>query len=132
MLSHMPELGHSQQVTRSTIAKLYRLETESEGQVQIVRTADQLSACLESGVLAAVLHFEGAEAIDPQLDALQDFYQGGLRALGIVWSRPNAFGYGVPFDFPRSPDTGPGLTPAGKALVRGCNELGILVSLSPE
>ena len=112
------------------MARLFRLETESEGQVQVVCTADQLSTCLENGVLAAVLHFEGAEAIDPQLDALLVFYQAGLRSLGIVWSRPNAFGYGVPFDFPRSPDTGPGLTPAGKDLVRACNELGILVDIS--
>ncbi len=130
LTSHLPELGYSQQVTISTMASLFRLEAESEGQLQVVRTAEQLSACLEHGVLAAVLHFEGAEAIDPQLDALHVFYKAGLRSLGIVWSRPNAFGYGVPFDFGRSPDTGPGLTSAGKALVRACNELGVLVDVS--
>jgi membrane dipeptidase len=130
MTSHSLEVGYAQQVTISTMARLFRLETESEGQVQVVCTADQLSACLEHDVLAAVLHFEGAEAIDPQLDALYVFYRAGLRSLGIVWSRPNAFGYGVPFGFPRSPDTGPGLTPAGKTLVRACNELGILVDIS--
>ena len=124
------ELGHAQQVTISAMSSLYRLETESAGQLQVVRSAGQLAACLDQGVLAAVLHFEGAEAIDPQLDALLVFYQAGLRSLGMVWSRPNAFGYGVPFGFPRSPDTGPGLTPAGKDLVRACNELGILVDLS--
>jgi membrane dipeptidase len=95
-----------------------------------VRTADQLSACLEEGVLAAVMHFEGAEAIDTNLDALLVFYEAGLRSVGIVWSWSNAFGHGVPFLFPDSPDTGPGLTDAGKALVRGCNELGILVDVS--
>jgi membrane dipeptidase len=50
--------------------------------------------------------------------------------LGIVWSRPNAFGHGVPFNFPASPDTGPGLTEAGRTLVKTCNQLGILVDLS--
>ena len=58
------------------------------------------------------------------------FYAAGLRSLGPVWSRPNDFGEGVPFLFPHSPDTGPGLTDAGKALVRACNELGILVDVS--
>jgi membrane dipeptidase len=36
----------------------------------------------------------------------------------------------VPFAFPSSPDTGPGLTEAGKALVRACNRLGIMLDLS--
>jgi len=81
-------------------------------------------------VLAAILHFEGAEAIDPELNALHVFYQAGLRSLGIVWSRPTAFGHGVPFAFPHSPDTGPGLTDAGKQLVRACNRLGIMIDLS--
>jgi membrane dipeptidase len=47
-----------------------------------------------------------------------------------VWSRPNAFGWGVPFAYPATPDTGPGLTPAGKDLVRACNRLGIALDLS--
>jgi membrane dipeptidase len=53
-----------------------------------------------------------------------------LRSVGPVWSRPNDFGEGVPYLFPHSPDTGPGLTDAGKALVRECNAMGILVDVS--
>jgi membrane dipeptidase len=47
-----------------------------------------------------------------------------------VWSRVNAFGEGVPFRFPSSPDTGKGLTEAGKALVRECNRLRIMIDVS--
>lgn len=111
-------------------ARLFRLEAESKGQVKIVHNADELAACLHNGILAAILHFEGAEAIDPDLDTLEVFYQAGLRSLGIVWSRPNIFGHGVPFKFPHSPDTGPGLTDLGKHLVRACNRLGIMLDLS--
>ena len=78
----------------------------------------------------AVLHLEGAEAIDPGLEALDLWYAAGLRSIGPVWSRPNAFAHGVPFIFPSTPDTGPGLTDAGRALVRRCAELGILVDVS--
>ncbi len=121
---------YAQHITLALAASLFRLEAESQGQIKVVRTSDELAACLREGVLAAILHFEGAEAIDLELDALEVFYQAGLRSLGIVWSRPNAFGHGVPFGFPRSPDTGPGLTEAGKALVRACNRLGIMLDLS--
>jgi membrane dipeptidase len=111
-------------------ATLFRIAAESAGQLRVVRTVAEIEACLAQGVIAAILHFEGAEMLDPGLDALEVFFQVGLRSLGPVWSRANAFGHGVPFAFPQHPDVGPGLTDAGKALVRACNRLGILIDLS--
>jgi membrane dipeptidase len=67
---------------------------------------------------------------DPDLEALDQWYAAGLRSLGPVWSRANAFAHGVPFAFPSSPDVGPGLTEAGRALVARCAEIGVLVDLS--
>jgi membrane dipeptidase len=82
------------------------------------------------GEVTAIVHMEGAEPIAPDLSNLGAWYERGLRSIGLVWSRPNAFAEGVPFRFPSSPDTGDGLTEAGRELVRVCNELGILVDLS--
>lgn len=129
-MSPSVDLFFAQQMTIAMMASLFQLETESEGQVKVVRSTGELGACLQRGILAAILHFEGAEAIDSKLDALEVFYQAGLRSLGIVWSRPNIFAYGVPFKFPHSPDTGPGLTEVGRELVRACNHLGIMLDLS--
>jgi len=120
----------AQQYTRAVIAYLFQLEAQSEGKIKVVRTIDELLHCIQNNILAIILHIEGAEAIDPQLNALEVFYQAGLRSLGIVWSRPNAFGHGVPFKYPHSPDTGPGLTQAGQELVLACNRLGIMLDLS--
>jgi membrane dipeptidase len=106
------------------------LALERAGHVRLVREAGDLDEALADGVLAAVLHLEGAEAIDPGLEALELWHAAGLRSLGPVWSRHNAFAHGVPFAFPSSPDTGPGLTAAGTALVRRCADLGIAVDLS--
>ena len=104
---------------------------ERAGEVRIARSpADLDAAHRDDGPPAAVLHLEGAEAIDPDLEALDHWYAAGLRSLGPVWSRQTAFGHGVPFTAPATPDTGPGLTPAGHALVRRCGELGVLVDLA--
>ena len=116
--------------TNKLIEVLFEIEAASEGEVKVVRTAEELSICLKNGILAAVMHFEGVEAIKPGLENLGEYYELGLRSLGITWSRSNSFGYGVPFEFERSPDTGPGLTEAGKGLVQECNRLGILLDLS--
>ena len=102
-----PDLATSQRAAIAEMALLFRLEAESGGQLAVVRTTAELGRCLETGVLAAILHFEGAEAIDPELDALEVFYQAGLRSLGPVWSRPNAFAHGVPFAFPSRPTPDP-------------------------
>ncbi len=125
-----PALADSLQITLEQLACLFKVEAQSAGQVKIVRTAGELSECLEDGTFAMLLHIEGAEAIDPDLNALEVFYQAGLRSLGLVWSRPNVFGHGVPFKFGISPDTGPGLSDAGKALVRACNRLRMVVDVS--
>jgi membrane dipeptidase len=111
-------------------AILFKIEADSGRQTKVVRTAEELESCLRDGVLAAVLHFEGAENLGPEPGALEDLYETGLRSLGLVWSRPNAYGQGVPFRFPASPDTGPGLTDTGRELVRECNRLGVLLDLS--
>jgi membrane dipeptidase len=98
--------------------------------VRVVVDADELDRCREDGALAMVLHLEGAEAIDADLAALDAWYAAGVRSLGLVWSRPSVFGHGVPFRFPSSSDTGPGLTDAGRALVRRCAQLGVAVDVS--
>lgn len=124
------EQGYALNFTMGMAAKLFALEQAAQGQFKVVRTVDELAGCLQTGVVAAIMHIEGVEALDTDLHALYVFYEAGLRSLGIVWSRPNAFGSGVPFNFPASPDTGPGLTDAGQALVKACNQLGVLVDLS--
>jgi membrane dipeptidase len=107
------------------------LALERAGKVRIGRSVGDLDrASLDDGPPVAVLHLEGAEAIDPGLEALELWYAAGLRSVGPVWSRPNAFAHGVPFVSPSSPDTGPGLTDAGRELVKRCGELGILVDVS--
>lgn len=116
--------------TLAMAAILFRLERASQGALTVCRSAADIRDAMARQAIAAVFHIEGAEAIGPDLDMLDVLHAAGLRSLGIVWSRRNIFGEGVPFRFPSSPDTGPGLTDAGKDLVRACNRLKILVDLS--
>jgi membrane dipeptidase len=123
-------LAPSQQVTLHMASLLIRIERASKGEVKICRTAGDIRQCIDNGRLAAILHIEGAEGIDPDLHMLDVLYESGLRSIGPVWSRPNIFGHGVPFSYPSTPDTGPGLTDRGLALVRACNRLKIMIDLS--
>lgn len=140
-----PTLPYAQLFAHAEVAALHRIlagngtpyrhgsekpDTVAREPVALVRTAQELQQRIDERTFAMILHFEGAEMIDTNFYALESFYQAGLRSLGIVWSRSNIYGHGVPFSFPASPDTGPGLTDAGKALVTACNELGVMVDVS--
>lgn len=127
-LPAMVPLAAAQPVAAAMVGHLMWMERT--GTLAICRSAADIRAAIAAGRIAAILHFEGAEAIGEDLDALHLWHAAGLRSLGPVWSRPTAFGHGVPFRFPSGPDTGPGLTAAGKRLIRECNALKIMVDLS--
>jgi membrane dipeptidase len=126
-----PRVARGRAAATSTAAAGRLFTLERAGAVRIARAiSDFDDAARDAGPPVAVLHFEGAEAVDLELESLETWYAAGLRSLGPVWSRPNAFAHGVPFVFPSSPDTGPGLTPAGVRLVTRCAELGVAIDLS--
>src|SRR5438105_12080112 len=73
------------------------------------------------GEITAIVHLEGAEPVAADLSNLDDWYELGVRSIGLTWSRRNVFAEGVPLRFPSGSDTGSGLTEAGRALVGACN-----------
>lgn len=112
------------------LAVLTKILRAAPGEVALCLTASEVKSAIAKNRLAVVLHLEGAEAIDHDLNFLHVLYAAGLRSLGPVWSRDNIFGHGVPFRFPADPDIGDGLTEAGERLVRACNDMNILIDLS--
>ena len=118
------------QYTRDMLAIADYLAESYSDKFALCRTAEDITRAEQKGALAAVLHIEGAEAIDPSLDTLYELAEGGVRSIGPLWSRPNIFGQGVPFSFPGSPDQGSGLTTHGKALVKACDAAYIMLDVS--
>ena len=130
--SQPPMMGtaYAQNYALASLGRLHQLAAASNGAIRIVRTVADLEQSIADGTFAVEIHIEGAEPLDADLDSLDAYYAAGLRSIGIVWSRTNLFGHGVPFAFPGSPDSGPGLTDAGKLLVQRCNDLGIMLDVA--
>jgi membrane dipeptidase len=122
--------AEAQPVAVAMAGILLRMERVSGGALTVCRSVAEIRAAIHRDRIAAVMHMEGAEAIGHDLDALYFMHAAGLRSLGPVWSRPTIFGDGVPFRYPGDPDTGKGLTPIGRELVRACDELRILIDVS--
>lgn len=122
------DIAEAQRSTNAMAALMFQLERA--GSLAVCRSEAELRAAISAGTLAAIYHHEGAEAIDTDFNALEVLYAAGFRSLGITWSRANAFGTGVPFRHGADPDIGPGLSDAGKELVRVCDRMGIMIDLS--
>lgn len=103
---------------------------ERAGTLAVCRTAGEVQNAIKNKKLAAIFHIEGAEAIDVKFYSFEVLYAAGLRSIGITWSRANNFGTGVPFLHNVDPDIGPGLTEAGKDLVKLCDKRGVMIDLS--
>ena len=76
------------------------------------------------------MHLEGAGRSRPTSPISSSGTSARPALVGLTWSRANDFGEGVPFGFPGSPDTGPGLTQAGSTSSTPATCSGILVDVS--
>lgn len=112
------------------MARARRIAAASDGEITIATDTDGIRAAMDSGRMAIVHHIEGAECIDTDFTALEVLYAAGLRSLGPVWSRANAFGDGAPMAASQEVFAGNGLTEAGIALIHACEQLGIALDLS--
>ena len=128
--SSAPQQAYAFENACQMAAILNQLSDDHPDRFQVCRSAAEIDAATDAGALAAVLHLEGGEPVSPALTELDSFYAMGVRSIGPLWSRPNAFGTGVPFSFPGSPDQGAGLTDAGKALVAACDQMNMLLDVS--
>lgn len=111
--------------TLRMVDRLRKIVDQSEGQVRLVENLEDIERCRQEGSFGAILHYEGAEAIDPEFAVLRLSYALGLRSIGLTWSRSNIFSEGV-----GEQNKERGLTYLGKELVRRCNQMGILVDVS--
>ena len=88
------------------------------------RSADDLAEAARDGKAAAFLSIEGAELLPDRPDALDNAYEAGVRLLTVTWNYRSRFGC------PATLDQEEGLTNAGRELVRGCADRGIIVDVS--
>lgn len=124
------ESADPQNILWQQLAILKTLVAESQGRARLCLNSADIEACRAEGVLAMVAHIEGADSFDRGGDTLAAFYQAGVRSIGPFWNLPNRFGVGVTGSFPGSPDSGPGLTPEGKALIVAAGQHRMVIDVS--
>lgn len=109
--------------------KLHRLAAQSQGQVMLVQSVEDLEKLLalrQSGerVIGAFVGLEGLHALEEKLDNINLLYDAGFRMIGLVHFFDNAVGgsaHGV--------EKG-GLTPFGKEVVAAIQAKKLIIDLA--
>ena len=123
----LPEMGLRKALDQ--ISHLMAETRETPGKFSICKNLAEVNAAKADGRLAIFLSLEGAEPLQNDLNLLPVFYELGVRALGLVWSRRNYVGDGCFFTDVKEGRKG-GLTAFGVRVVEMAQDLGMLIDLS--
>jgi membrane dipeptidase len=118
---------HASNVPRDE-ARALALAQEDEFRCLLATSSEFVSplhtrAQLDDPRLRLVLWMEGAEPLEGDPGAFDDWYERGVRGATLTWNHANDFAGGV--DTPKR-----GLTGRGRALVRRFGELGVVLDLA--
>lgn len=100
-----------------------------DGEVILVKSRDDLNKAVKENKIGIVISFEGLEPIGNDIGLLKIFYELGVRAAGLVWSRRNYVADGCSFSPVEEGQRG-GLTRFGVNVVRKMEEMNMLIDVS--
>lgn len=123
----LPEMGL--RVALGQISALIEDIETCNGEVVLVKTKKQLEDVVKENKIGIILSFEGLDPIGNDIKLLKIFYELGVRAAGLVWSRRNYVADGCSFSPVEEGQKG-GLTKFGVNVVRKMEEMNMLIDVS--
>lgn len=100
-------------------------ETQRSEKVVIAQSSKDIRQAKSEGKLAAIIAVENSDATERSLNVLNMLHRLGVRSIGLTHDPTSWAAAGN-----AETDSGGGLTDYGKALVKGMNQLGMLVDVS--
>lgn len=111
-------------VSMQVVSAWLEIERTRRHNVRIARSVADIVAAKAAGEIAIVLHFQGADPIEDQLDFLNVFQASGLRVMQITYNARNRLGDGC-FE-----STDAGLSKFGRKVIARMEQLSMVVDLA--
>jgi membrane dipeptidase len=110
--------------TMEVVAKWLEIDRSHRERIRICRTVAEIRAAKAVGDTGVVIHFQGSDPIEDEVDFLNAFHASGLRVMQLTYNSRNRIGDGCfePTDI--------GLSRFGRNVIRRMEDLGIVVDLS--
>jgi membrane dipeptidase len=109
-------------------ARAWAVAQAAELRLAVEENADRVRlattrADLDDGRVRLVPSMEGVEPLEGDPESFDEWYERGVRMVGLTWNHANEFAGGI--DTP-----GQGLTGDGRAIIRRFHELGVVLDLA--
>lgn len=123
----LPEMGL--RIALGQVDALMEDIKSCNGEVVLVRTKEELNEVIKANKIGVIISFEGLEPIGNDIRMLNVFYELGVRAAGLTWSRRNYVADGCHFSPVEEGQKG-GLTKFGVQVVKKMEEKNMLIDVS--
>lgn len=124
--------GRSNSRLLALINALHWTERMNKDKFGLATTVKEIEALVREGKSVGVPTIEGAYSLEEYnaIELLRQYYDLGIRAVGLCWSNSNSLGEGVNERYVDGTPSEGGLTELGAEVVREMNRLGMIVDVS--
>ena len=110
--------------------RLDKILTANPDKITLTRTASEIEKAESENKIAACIGLEGGTAIDNDLNKLKEFYDRGVRYLGLTWNVSPKWASCAKDETSPEYKGHRGLTEFGKEVIQELNRLGMIVDVS--
>lgn len=124
----MKEVKNSYGFTTSQIDRLKTMAQQNSSQFEFANTYDDVIRITNEGKLCGLIGIEGGTAIGNDLEKVKEFYDLGVRYIGLTWNNSNLIASSAKDETERG--KAGGLTDFGTQVIRKMNETGMIIDVS--
>ena len=110
------------------IEKLKEIERNNTDKIEIAYSFDDIVKIISSGKICGLMGIEGGNAIEEDLDKINEFFERGIRYIGLTWNVSNKIG--VSSKDEKEKGIKGKLTKFGFEVVKRMDEVGMLIDVS--
>lgn len=122
------KVRQSYSFTKGQIDRLRSIEEENNEQFEIADSFEDMKKILEAKKVCGLMSIEGGTAIGSDLDNINEFFNLGVRYIGLTWNNSNNIGTSARDEQKKGIEGG--LTEFGVEVVKRMDEVGMLIDVS--
>jgi membrane dipeptidase len=113
---------------KEQIDRFKKIENDNSDRFRFADSYDDVISTIQSGKLCGMMGLEGGNAVENDLDRINEFYKIGVRYIGLTWNNSNKIGTSAKDEANRNIKGG--LTAYGFDAIKRMDEVGMLIDVS--